>query len=59
VSTFFAFGMSAVLPQNDAEDLAGRMTAGFREAGEGDGDRDEDGEGETRGGVGDAEGPGD
>jgi hypothetical protein len=35
------------------------MAAGFREAGERDGDRDEDGERETRGGVGDAEGPGD
>jgi hypothetical protein len=59
VSTFLDFGMSAVLPQNDAADLAGSMAAGFREAGERDGDRDEDGERETRGGVGDAEGPGD
>jgi hypothetical protein len=59
VSTFFAFGMSAVLPQNDAEGLAGSIVAGFREAGERDGDGDEDGERETRGGVGDAEGLGD
>jgi hypothetical protein len=59
VSTFFAFGMSAVLPQNDADDFAGSVAAGFREAAERDGDGDGAGEREIRGGVGDAEGPGD
>jgi hypothetical protein len=54
VSTFVAFGIAPVLPQNDADDLPATFAAGVLDAdseadedGEADGDAEADGDGET------------
>jgi hypothetical protein len=59
VSTFFAFGMSEVLPQNDADELPATLAGGFF-VGEtdGEGDTDRETEGVTEGTTA-AEGTGD